>query len=86
MGGKRIFDVELGARTRYMKFKGAPMTKADQRFSIVLERKSSREPPAKKPMPVEQETANPLPAKYHTGEHHPFTDDEENDPETEDDQ
>ena len=69
-----------------MKSTGAQMTKADQRFNIVLKGKASRQPPAKKPMPVEQETPNPLPAQYHTGEHSPFTDDKENDPETADEQ
>jgi hypothetical protein len=35
-------------------------------------------------MPAEHETPNPLPDKYHSNEHHPFTDDEEHDPESED--
>jgi hypothetical protein len=37
-------------------------------------------------LPRQQETPNPLPDKYHTRDHHPFTDDEENDPEIEDEQ
>jgi hypothetical protein len=37
-------------------------------------------------LPRQQETPNPLPDKYHTRDHYPFTDDEEYDPETEDEQ
>jgi hypothetical protein len=35
-------------------------------------------------MPAERETANPYPDKDYTPETQPFTEDEENDPETED--
>ena len=55
-----------------------------RRSNIVLKGDSRRQPPAEKH--VEQETPNPLPAEHHTGEHYPFTDDEENDPEIEDEQ
>ena len=41
---------------------------------------------AQSSVPVQRETPNPLPAKFHTRDHYPFTDDEENDPETEDEQ
>ena len=46
----------------------------------------SGRPPDPEQPPAEQETANPLPDKYHSNEHHPFTDDEENDSDSEDDQ
>ena len=49
---------------------------------LKLEHLPSRARPS--PMPVERETPNPLPDKYHSNEHYPFTDDEENDPESED--
>ena len=52
---------------------------------IVAERtQASGKPPSQKPTPLENETANPLPDKYQSDEHHHFTDDEENDPESED--
>jgi len=46
--------------------------------------RSSGKPPSQRPTPLEHETPNPLPDKYHSDEHHHFTDDEENDPESED--
>ena len=45
---------------------------------------SQHETPTPAPMPREHETANPLPDKFHSNEHHPFMDDEEHDPESED--
>ena len=59
------------------------MTDVDNRITI-LSKAGTNRPPSANPMPPEQETPNPAPDKDYSRDRAPFTDDEENDPEIED--
>ncbi len=67
---------QRGERTRAVEASRVAARRADD--------VAQRETPARKPMPGERETPNPAPDKDYTHNRQPFTDDEENDPETED--
>lgn len=51
-----------------------------ERWHKLLKPRTSAKPPSRKPMPPEQETANPLPDNDYTRKQRPFADDEENSP------
>lgn len=68
----------------YDEMTGVPMTKTYKRSHILLKTTTAVAQPSRKPMPVERETPNPAPEKDYSRKRPPFTDDEENDPEIED--